>query len=261
MIPKIIHYCWFSGDDLPEQAQKCIKSWQKWLPDYEIKKWTLNDFDVNTVRLTKESLGSRKWAFLTDYVRHYALFNYGGVYLDSDVMLYGDLNKILDADYVSACEYHPTYDQKIRNKKERRINDSGKRIGDSLEVLSIGVQAAVLASVPRHPLSKRILDFYQDLDLESILKNNYLAPTVIAYNMEQCGFLYIDKEQNLKEGIHLYPTQIISHYTQKNKKSIAVHWCAGSWVEKSFSEQIRRKMNNYTLYRWLKEFFKRIYIR
>lgn len=85
MIPKKIHYCWFGHNPLPEDAKKCISSWRKHLPDYEIIEWNEDNFDVTSNRYVKEAYESRKFAFVTDFVRLFALFNVGGIYMDTDV--------------------------------------------------------------------------------------------------------------------------------------------------------------------------------
>lgn len=85
MIPKIVHYCWFGGNPLPELAQKCIASWKKYLPEYEIKEWNEKNFDVYQNLYVKEAYEARKYAFVTDYVRLYALYHEGGIYMDTDV--------------------------------------------------------------------------------------------------------------------------------------------------------------------------------
>lgn len=259
MIPKIIHYCWFSGEELTSQAKECIESWKKWLPDYEIKKWTLDDFDVNSVQLTKDALEAKKWAFLTDYVRHYALYNNGGIYMDSDVMLYGDISKLLDADFISACEYHPTIEDIRFNETNNILDFNGKRIGQNIKVKGIGVQAAFMASVKGHPLPLKLMNFYKSYDLKTILENKYTAPTCIAFNMEDDGYVYIDKEQCLNHKIHLYSTQVISNYDQKNRRSLAVHWCAGSWTNRNVYKKFVHKLNTIALYRIIRNTIKRIY--
>lgn len=85
MIPKKIHYCWFGRGPMPELAQLCIKSWHKHMPDYEYKLWNEDNFDVNSTPYTKEAYECGKFAFVTDYVRLYALYNEGGIYMDTDV--------------------------------------------------------------------------------------------------------------------------------------------------------------------------------
>lgn len=85
MIPRRIHYCWFGRRPMPELALKCIESWHKYMPDYEYKLWNEDNFDVNTVPYVKEAYESGKYAFVTDYVRLFALYNEGGIYMDTDV--------------------------------------------------------------------------------------------------------------------------------------------------------------------------------
>lgn len=85
MIPKIIHYCWFGGKPLPPEARKCIESWKKYLPDYEIKEWNEQTFDINSNLYVKEAYENKKYAFVTDYVRLFALASVGGIYMDTDV--------------------------------------------------------------------------------------------------------------------------------------------------------------------------------
>lgn len=85
MIPKIIHYCWFGRGPMPELALKCIDSWHKYMPDYQYKLWNEDNFDINSVPYVKEAYEARKFAFVTDYVRLYALYKEGGIYMDTDV--------------------------------------------------------------------------------------------------------------------------------------------------------------------------------
>ena len=82
MIPKIIHYCWFGRNPLPESAIKCINSWKKFFPDYEIKEWNENNFPVGEYRYVKEAYESKKWAFVSDFVRLYAVYNFGGAVIE-----------------------------------------------------------------------------------------------------------------------------------------------------------------------------------
>ena len=85
MIPKVIHYCWFGGNPLPESAQKCIASWRKFLPDYEIKEWNESNFDVNAIPYTAQAYAAKKYAFVSDYARFSILYDNGGLYFDTDV--------------------------------------------------------------------------------------------------------------------------------------------------------------------------------
>lgn len=96
MIPKKIHYCWFGRGPMPPMAQKCIESWHRFMPDYEYKLWNEDNFDVNSVPYVKEAYEARKFAFVTDYVRLYALFTEGGIYMDTDVEVLKPYDDLLE---------------------------------------------------------------------------------------------------------------------------------------------------------------------
>ena len=96
MIPKIIHYCWFGGNPLPEPAQKCISSWGKFLPDYEIKEWNESNYDVRKIPYIAQAYDAKKYAFVSDYARFDILYHYGGVYFDTDVEVIKDLRPIIE---------------------------------------------------------------------------------------------------------------------------------------------------------------------
>ena len=95
MIPKVIHYCWFGGKPLPKSARKCIESWKKYLPDYEIKEWNEDKFDVNMIPYTREAYKYGKYAFVSDFARFYALYHYGGLYFDTDVEVIRPMNDVV----------------------------------------------------------------------------------------------------------------------------------------------------------------------
>lgn len=96
MIPKIIHYCWFGRGEMPQLAKDCIASWHKYMPDWEYVLWNEDNFDVNSVPYTKEAYEAKKYAFVSDYVRLWALERVGGVYLDADVEVFKAFDDLLD---------------------------------------------------------------------------------------------------------------------------------------------------------------------
>ncbi len=111
MIPKKIHYCWFGGKALPVEARRCIESWKKVLPDYEIIEWNETNFDITCNRYVREAYENRKFAFVTDYVRLYALVKEGGIYMDTDVEVLKSYNQFLHHTAFSGFEnnnYVPT---------------------------------------------------------------------------------------------------------------------------------------------------------
>lgn len=96
MIPKTIHYCWFGGNPLPKSARKCIKSWKKHCPGFVIREWTEADFDINQNLFTKQAYEAKAWGFVPDYIRLWIIYNYGGIYLDTDVQVIRDLTPLLE---------------------------------------------------------------------------------------------------------------------------------------------------------------------
>lgn len=104
MIPKIIHYCWMSGDPYPAKIQRCIDSWKQVLPDYKFVLWDAKHFCVKKVVWVDEAFKVKKFAFCADYIRLFALYNYGGIYLDSDVEVLKSYNDLLDLPYFIGLE-------------------------------------------------------------------------------------------------------------------------------------------------------------
>ena len=104
MIPKIIHLCWLSGDPYPAKIDRCLKSWEKYLPDYDVMLWDTNRFDLDSSIWVRQAFEKKKYAFAADYIRFYALYHYGGVYLDSDVEVLKSFNDLLDLPYFMGAE-------------------------------------------------------------------------------------------------------------------------------------------------------------
>lgn len=96
MIPKVIHYCWFGGKKIPKMLKKCMKSWKKYCPDYQIIEWNENNFNINEMpQYVRDAYEAKKWAFVTDYARLWIVYHYGGIYLDTDVELIKPLDALL----------------------------------------------------------------------------------------------------------------------------------------------------------------------
>mgnify|MGYP000139237296 CR=1 FL=1 len=113
MIPKIIHLCWLSGDPFPDSIKLCLDSWKIHLPDYEVWLWDTKRFDVNSTIWTKEAFERKKYAFAADYIRLYALYNYGGIYLDSDVVVYKSFNDLLQFPYFIGQSYTGAFEAAV----------------------------------------------------------------------------------------------------------------------------------------------------
>ena len=139
-IPKTIHYCWFGRNPLPSLAIKCIASWKKYLPDYEIKEWNEDNFDVNVVPYTREAYAAKKYAFVSDYARFKILYEEGGLYFDTDVEVIKPFDDIIARGAFMGCE-----------------RDAGDRGGACVNPgLGLGAN-------PNFGLYKEILDLYATL--------------------------------------------------------------------------------------------------
>lgn len=103
-IPKTIHYCWFGKNPLPSLAMQCIESWKKLCPDFEIKEWNEDNFDLNCNKYVKQAYESKKWAFVSDYVRLRVLYDFGGIYMDTDVQVVRSLDEFLHLPAFSGFE-------------------------------------------------------------------------------------------------------------------------------------------------------------
>ena len=118
MIPKIIHLCWLSGDPYPAKIARCLETWKKYLPDYEVMLWDTNRFDLNTSIWVRQAFEKKKYAFAADYIRFYALYHYGGIYLDSDVEVLKSFDDLLDLPYFMGAEKAQTPEAAIIGAEE-----------------------------------------------------------------------------------------------------------------------------------------------
>ena len=232
MIPHTIHYCWLSKDPLPTEAQECIKSWKKHMPDYNIKLWDINAFDVNSVPFVKEAVAARKWAFACDYIRCYALYTEGGIYFDSDVFVRKNIDFVLENKAFSAIESYPQLIEEI--KRNNLIDENGNKRDPASCIHGIQIQAAILGAEKEHPFFKDCLDYYESIHFESgessIPREEMISPIIMANIATKYGFKYIDREQELSEGIHLYPANLFTPQPWMMKtEAVAVHCCNASW--------------------------------
>lgn len=113
MIPKIIHLCWLSGEPYPEDIKQCLNTWKEILPDYEIMLWDSKRFDLNSTIWTKQAFENKKYAFAADYIRLYALYNYGGIYLDSDIVMYKSFSDLLSLPYFIGQSYTGAFEAAV----------------------------------------------------------------------------------------------------------------------------------------------------
>ena len=240
MIPKTIHYCWLSDEPFPRKIRRCMATWQKTHPDYTIKRWSTKNFDVESIPYVKEAFEARKWAFAADYIRMYALYTEGGIYLDSDVVLLKRFDDFLDNSFFSSMEYHTAQIEKCGTMQY--IDAEGRRTADKY-IEGIQIQSAVMGAEKGCPFVKKVMDWYADkhfVNEDGSIATNVLSPYIYARVAEGMGFLYKDIDQQLPGRIHIYPSETFAgNKHEVTPNSYATHLCAHSW-HMSPMEKIRK---------------------
>ena len=202
-IPKIIHYCWLSGEPYPELVQRCMQSWKEKLPDYEFMLWDMNRFDIHSVLWVEQACIAKKWAFAADYIRLYALYNYGGIYLDSDVEVLKSFDDLLDRPYFFGREHTP----------------------DRIDASHI-IEAATFGAELHHPLIKKCLDYYEGRPF--IVENGTLDTTVLPHIMasvlSEAGVI-----QELLPMHYFSPKNTRTQVVEATAETYSVHHFNGSW--------------------------------
>lgn len=208
MIPKIIHYCWFGRNQLDEKSQKCIKTWREVLPEYEIIEWNEDSFDINTHPFVKEAYENKKYAYVSDYVRLYALYNYGGVYMDTDVEVLKPFGSLMEHRAFTGVE-----------RGEYCITGT-------------------LAAEKGHPWIAALLNYYKDRHF--LLPNGQLDMTTntgIITNITKTKYGWTEGNvySELSDGIAIYPFE---YFCAKNgrtneylitENTYTIHHFNGSW--------------------------------
>lgn len=219
MIPKIIHYCWFGRNPLPPLAIKCIESWKKYLPDYEIKEWNEDNFDVNIIPYTQEAYKAKKYAFVSDYARFWILYKYGGLYFDTDVEVIKPMDDIITKGPFMGCE---------------------KEIKDVKGATALAVAPGLGLGVnPGLGLYKEMLDLYDILHfVNSDGSCNF--KTVVEYTTEiLCKHGLINSNEiQLCAGIWIYPKEYFcpmdydSGKIRLTSNTKTIHHFSASWLSK-----------------------------
>lgn len=245
MIPKIIHFCWLSKDPYPKKIRECIKSWKQVMPDYTIKLWNMETFDVSTAPVyVQEAIKARKWAFAADYIRMYALYTEGGIYLDSDVKVLKRFDDFLHYSFFSSMEFHPS--QIERDGTMAFIDNNGKRTSD-VYISGIQIQAAVMGGEKGTPFLKDVLDWYQDKHFihdDGSLATDVLSPYIYARIAENYGFIYKDVDQDLNGNMKIFRSEIFAgNKHEVTPASYAIHYCAHSWKKKLIHKILKAVTN------------------
>lgn len=239
MIPKIIHYCWLSNDPIPQQHQDCMQTWKTILPDYKWIKWDLSRFDINSSVWVREAFENKKYAFAADYIRLYAIFTMGGVYMDMDVEVLKPFDKFLENDFFTFNEYYPKRFQELGS--DALLDANGRRIKDGK--IAFGLQAAVLGGEKGSNHVKELMSYYENRHFvlpDGNLDTSIIAPTIYAHIAERWGFIYRDIEQKMNDRATIYPSKYVAATgDMRDNSNYAVHHCAHSWASSINQSKLR----------------------
>lgn len=212
MIPEKIHYCWFGGNPLPELAQKCIASWQKFLPDYEIIRWDESNYDVNKIPYIREAYAAKKYAFVSDYARFDILYHHGGLYFDTDVEIVKDMTNIIAEGSFMGCE----------SREANNLINSG---------LGLGATQGL-------PVIKEILeDYHQRHFLKEDGSYDYTTIVdIVSEIFKKYGFESQEQKIQKIANTTIYPAEFfapknyITNKTSITPNTYSIHHYDGSWV-------------------------------
>lgn len=215
---KVIHYCWFGDKPLPTLAKKCIKSWKKYLPDYKIICWSEKNFDVDSTKFSKMAYEAKKWAFVSDVARIYALKEQGGIYFDTDMMITKDISRILDAGLFAGWE-----------------TDLNVAVG------VLGVKGT------HHPVIEELYEYYKNTELNTEDLFSQSIPSLLTRILKKKYELKKDHLHNqyLEDGIviyardYFYPISSDDSADMFTENTCMVHYYTGSWLPRS--QRIRNK--------------------
>lgn len=236
LIPKKIHYCWLSGDKMPTETIKCIDSWKEKMPEYELVLWDKNRFDITSVPFVEEACKVKKWAFAADYIRMYAIYTEGGIYMDTDVYAIKKFDDFLHNGFFTSIEYHK--EGATQENAYKLLNEDGtlKSSNDRIFTQGIGIQAAVLGGIKGHLFAKSCIDWYKNKHFilsDGTYYNKIIVPAIFADVAIEYGFRYKDEFQKLKGNIVVYPSYIFAGTRAlAEERSYAIHCCNGSWRDK-----------------------------
>ena len=216
---KYIHYCWFGKNKMPKLAKKCIKSWKKFLPDYEIIEWNEKNFNINSCKFVKEAYENKKWAFVSDYVRIYALYNEGGIYFDTDMKITKDISEILKKDMFLGFE------------------DSGY-VGTAV----IGV------SEKKNRYIEEILKYYNNIkEFNSEMIYNYANPIIITKilkkyqeKVNEDGMTVVDNNIYIFSRDYFYPLSYNYQERMFTNNTCMVHYFGGTYSSGRIPEHKRQ---------------------
>lgn len=227
-IPCVIHYCWFGGNPLPTDAVRCIESWRKHMPQCEIKLWNEHNFDVNINSYTAEAYRLKKYAFVSDYARMWILYNYGGIYFDTDVEVIAPLNDILARGPFMGLE--------------------APKSSQDTPMVALGLGMACKAG---NTLLKELLDIYEHLHMVSPLGKHGGTIVEITWPIiaRHTAITHPDGTET-RAGFTIYPPEYfcpLNYYTRQmaiTEHTHTIHHYAATWVNgsDSITDKLKRRM-------------------
>lgn len=251
MIPKVIHYCWFGPKDIPTDQQAYIDDWKKLMPDYEFKCWNEKSIDIQSIPFIKEAYEAKKYAYVADYTRVYALCKEGGIYMDTDILLKTRFDDFLKYGMFTSYECAPA--RKDMKKVRSMLSDTGERIkkGECTRIPGIGLFSALIGCERNHPFIVDVLHYYNTHSFKGVWNNNLTVPNILAFHAEKYGFKYKNIEQHVKNNIVVFDYTVFASKLHANKKSLAVHMCAASWKHLSWKQKLKGKLYDIGVVRYL----------
>lgn len=244
-INKKIHFCWLSGEPFNDIAERCIDTWRSVLPDYELVLWDSTKFDIESVPFVKQAYDAKKWAFASDYIRLFSVYNEGGIYLDTDVMVMKSFDDYLANDMFIPVEYHPA----IANMRSARkkLDSSHRLININDYADGIGMQAAIFGARKGHPFIKDCMNFYESRDFvldDGSFFTDPIAPGIYAKTAEKYGFRYKDEDQELDQGLTVVESKYFpSRIDLATNDAVAIHYCNGGWKKKqNVADKVIRRL-------------------
>ena len=195
MIPKVIHYCWFGKGQMPEKEQKCIESWKKFFPDFEIKKWDESNFDYSLCKFSRQAYDKEKYAFVSDYARAKILYEEGGLYLDTDVEIIKDF---------------PRGAMKLFSEAK---NKRGIKNFMGFERRHF-IGTAVMAVEKNDKIIKKLLDYYESHDFlnKSGEIDNIANVSILTDIMREYG-LVLGGNKQIVEGFAIFNREFYRQFT------------------------------------------------
>ncbi len=226
MIPKVIHYCWFGRNPLPPMAERCIASWKKFLPDYEIKEWNEDNFDVNIIPYVKEAYEAKKYAFVSDYARFWILYYYGGLYFDTDVELLKNMDHIIAKGPFMGFEQPNEVTKKEIIARNNEVLDLDLGVNPGL---GLGVTSGL-------ELYKEILEYYGKLRFKEV-DGTYNFVTIVKHTTDvlKSKGLILNNTLQCVAGVWIYPWDVFcpqSYWTMETTKTsntVSIHLYSDSW--------------------------------